>query len=127
MSRMNEIFGQAIKARELAYVPYSNFAVGAAVVDESGRIHTGCNIENAAYPEGLCAEASAISHLVMAGGREIREVLVVADAVRCTPCGGCRQKLFEFGSTDVQVHIANLNGVLESHTIGSLLPLGFKL
>ncbi len=127
MSRVAELFQAAKAARENSYSPYSNFAVGAALVDEQGRIHAGCNIENAAYPEGCCAEAIAIGHLIMAGGRKIREALVVADAALATPCGGCRQKLLEFGDVNVRVHVADLNGVRRDFTIGSLLPAGFTL
>ncbi|MEP3278557.1 MAG: cytidine deaminase [Stappiaceae bacterium] len=127
MSRVNELFEAAKSAREKSYSPYSKFAVGAALIDEQGRIHTGCNIENAAYPEGCCAEAIAIGHLVMAGGKRVREALVVADADLATPCGGCRQKLLEFGDANVRVHVADLNGVRRDFTIGSLLPAGFIL
>ena len=88
-------------ARSRAYAPYSRFRVGAAVLDAEGRIHAGCNVENAAYPQGVCAEAAALSAMVLAGGSRVRAVLVAgaaAGASWTTPCGGCRQKLREFAA-----------------------------
>lgn len=113
-------------ARERAYAPYSNFAVGAAVLDEQGRIHAGANVENAAYPQGLCAEASAIAHMVLAGGRRIEAVAVFGESPQpVTPCGGCRQKLREFASDDTLVIAADPSGLRASHTLGELLPASF--
>jgi cytidine deaminase len=116
----------ALAAREKAYAPYSKFLVGAAVLDEHGNIHAGCNVENAAYPQGVCAEASALSVMIMGGGRKAVAVLVagVADAP-VTPCGGCRQKLREFAAPDVPVWIASPQGVLLSLTLDQLLPHSF--
>jgi cytidine deaminase len=115
---------QAARAR--AYAPYSKFHVGAAVLDEQGRIHAGCNVENAAYPQGLCAEANAIAHLVMAGGRRIEAVAVagVADDP-VTPCGGCRQKLREFAADGTPVLVADATGLRARYTLGELLPASF--
>jgi cytidine deaminase len=113
-------------AREKAYAPYSKFLVGAAVLDEQGRIHAGCNVENAAYPQGVCAEAGALSAMVMAGGRKAVAVLVVGVADSpVTPCGGCRQKLREFATADTPILIANPQGVLISLTLEQLLPHSF--
>ena len=113
-------------AREQAYAPYSNFPVGAAVLDEHGRIHRGGNVENAAYPQGWCAETSAIAAMVAAGGRRILAVAVcgVADEP-ITPCGGCRQKLREFAAEDCPVLITDLATLLATHTVGELLPASF--
>jgi cytidine deaminase len=113
-------------ARALAYAPYSRFAVGAAVLDAQGRIHAGANIENAAYPQGLCAEAVALAQMVMAGGRQVRAVAVVGDApTPVTPCGGCRQKLREFSADDVPVLIADPHRLRARYTLGELLPASF--
>ncbi len=113
-------------ARAQAYAPYSRFAVGAAVLDAQGRIHAGANIENAAYPQGLCAEAVALAQMVMAGGRQVRAVAVVGDAPSpVTPCGGCRQKLREFTADDVPVLIADLHAERARYTFGQLLPASF--
>ena len=91
---MHRLVSAARAARGRAYAPYSHFAVGAALLDEQGRVHAGCNIENAAYPQGLCAEAAALAHLVTAGGKRILAAVVVGEAAQpVTPCGGCRQKL----------------------------------
>ncbi len=116
----------ACAAREKAYAPYSKFLVGAAVLDEHGQIHAGCNVENAAYPQGVCAEASALSVMIMGGGRKAVAVLVVGVADSpVTPCGGCRQKLREFAAPDVPVLIANPQGVLLKMTLDQLLPHSF--
>jgi cytidine deaminase len=116
----------ARSAREKAYAPYSKFLVGAAVLDEHGRIHAGCNVENAAYPQGVCAEAGALSAMVLAGGRKAVAVLVVGVADSpVTPCGGCRQKLREFAAPDTPILIANAQGVLLNLTLEQLLPHSF--
>jgi cytidine deaminase len=116
----------ARSAREKAYAPYSKFLVGAAVLDEHGRIHAGCNVENAAYPQGVCAEAGALSAMVLAGGRKAVAVLVVGVAESpVTPCGGCRQKLREFAAPDTPILIANVQGVLLNLTLEQLLPHSF--
>lgn len=115
----------ALAARGRAYAPYSRFAVGAAVLTDAGAMHAGCNVENAAYPEGTCAEAGAIAAMVLAGGRRIAE-LVVAGAGLCTPCGGCRQKLREFGDAATTVRIVDPAGaVLLRTTLADLLPHSF--
>lgn len=122
----NELLQAALAVRRRAYAPYSNYAVGAALRDEEGRIHVGCNVENAAYPQGLCAEASAIAALVAAGGRRITAVAVAGGRLRPSmPCGGCRQKLREFAAEDVPVHCTTEDGVQVSSTMGALLPQSF--
>ncbi len=116
------------QAQRNAYAPYSNYPVGAAVLDESGRIHAGCNVENAAYPEGVCAEAAALAAMVLAGGRQVRAVLVVGgggDGAWITPCGGCRQKLREFGAPDLPIQSANALTLGPRHTLSQLLPESF--
>ena len=113
-------------AREQAHAPYSRFKVGAALLDEQGRVHAGCNVENAAYPQGVCAEAGALSALVLAGGREVCAVLVMADASEpVTPCGGCRQKLREFAGASLPVLVANTLDEVHIFTLGELLPHSF--
>ena len=123
---MQQLVLAARAARERAYAPYSKFAVGAALLDEQGRIHAGCNIENAAYPQGQCAEASAIAHLVLAGGQRIVAAAVVGVADEAvTPCGGCRQRLREFAADDAPVWAADLHTVRQRFTLGQLLPASF--
>lgn len=123
---VQRLFDAAQAARAQAYAPYSRFLVGAALLDENGRIHPGCNVENAAYPQGVCAEGGALSAMVLAGGRRLKAVLVVgAGAALCTPCGGCRQKLREFAGDDLPVLVADPTGLRARFTLGELLPASF--
>lgn len=127
---MDRLVSAARAARERAYAPYSRFAVGAALLDERGRIHAGCNIENAAYPQGQCAEATAIGHLVLAGGTRILAAVVVGvgggqHSPPVTPCGGCRQRLREFGADDLPLWTADLQRITARFTLGQLLPASF--
>ena len=109
-----------------AHAPYSKFHVGAAVRAEDGSIHGGCNIENAAYPLGTCAEAGAISAMVAAGGKRILECVVIGPGPELiTPCGGCRQKLREFATDDLPVHLCAPDGLHRTVTLGQLLPMSF--
>ncbi|KIN73648.1 Cytidine deaminase [Sulfitobacter guttiformis KCTC 32187] len=109
-----------------AHAPYSNFKVGAALRGASGTIYRGCNVENVAYPEGTCAEAGAIAAMVAAGETSFTEGYVVAGSpLPVTPCGGCRQKLAEFGAGDVVVTMATVEGVEEAMSISALLPGAF--
>ena len=118
----------AMEAASRAHAPYSEFPVGAAIRTEDGRTYAGCNVENVAYPEGWCAETSAISHMVMDGGGVIAEVAVLGlKADLCTPCGGCRQRLAEFGTAETKVHLCNADGLVKTVTLGELLPLGFDM
>ncbi len=121
------LFEAAKAVRLRAHAPYSNFKVGAAIRTASGQVFVGCNVENVAYPEGTCAEAGAIAAMVAAGESEIAEVLVLADSPEpVTPCGGCRQKLAEFGSGNVVVTLAGPEGEKGVMTLGELLPGAFS-
>ena len=123
---MHALVQAARAARERAYAPYSKFLVGAALLDDHGRLHAGCNIENAAYPQSQCAEASAIAHLVLTGGRRILAAAVVGVAAEpVTPCGGCRQRLREFAGDEVPIWIADLQIIRAHYTLGQLLPASF--
>jgi cytidine deaminase len=125
-AKLQALLQAAHAARAQAYAPYSKFQVGAAVLDEHGRVFAGCNVENAAYPQGLCAEGLALGAMVLAGGRRARALLVVGEGpAPVTPCGGCRQKLREFGGDDTPVLIANGGGVQLHTTLGALLPHAF--
>ena len=116
----------AIAVRENAHAPYSNFKVGAAIRAASGTVYVGCNVENVAYPEGTCAEAGAIAAMVAAGETQLAEVYVVADSPDpVPPCGGCRQKLAEFGSGEVSVTMGTTAGAERRTTIADLLPGAF--
>jgi len=121
-----DLLDAARAVRENAHAPYSRFKVGAAVRAASGRIFTGCNVENAAYPEGTCAEAGAIAAMVAAGETLIIEAAVIADGTSpVSPCGGCRQRLAEFAAGDMRVTMAALSGVQEVATLAELLPGAF--
>ena len=110
---------------ELAYAPYSGFSVGAAVLGESGRIYPGCNVENAAYGVTWCAERTAIGNAVVHGERRFRAIAVIAATPKpCSPCGACRQALFEFGA-ETEVIMANLAGEVEIRSVRELLPHAF--
>ena len=125
-AQQQALWQAARAAQAMAYAPYSGFKVGAAVLDAQGRIHAGCNVENAAYPEGLCAEAAALSAMVLAGSTQARAVLVLGSGAGwITPCGGCRQKLREFCSADTPIMSANAHGLGPSHTLAQLLPESF--
>src|SRR5262245_52159113 len=116
----------ARRALANAHAPYSRFRVGACLRAASGRLYAGCNVENAAYPVGQCAEATAIGAMVAAGDRRIAEVLVTNESADlCPPCGRCRQQLAEFAGPDTPVHLCGPEGVRASTTLGQLLPMAF--
>jgi cytidine deaminase len=119
----------AAKAVRLkAYVPYSRFHVGAAIRSVEGNLHIGCNVENAAYPEGTCAEAGAIAAMIAAGDTRIAEILVIANSTApVPPCGGCRQKIAEFAGQDVVVTLCTTDGASLSMTVADLLPGVFTM
>jgi cytidine deaminase len=122
----SELKQQAVMVRERAYAPYSKFKVGAAIRAASGAIYVGCNVENAAYPEGTCAEAGAIAAMIADGETQLAEVYVVAGSVQpVAPCGGCRQKLAEFGAGTVPVTMATISGAEQQTTLADLLPGAF--
>jgi cytidine deaminase len=109
-----------------AYAPYSNFHVGAVVKGANGKLYGGCNVENAAYPVGNCAEASAIAAMVGDGETRIVEALVMGpEGDLCTPCGACRQRLREFAAPDLPIHLADPTGIKQTITLGELLPMSF--
>jgi cytidine deaminase len=125
-SALAALFAAARAAQLKAYAPYSRFNVGAAIRTPSGAIFAGCNVENAAYPQGACAEAGAISAMAMAGERRIAEILVIGDGEDLvTPCGGCRQRIREFAGPDTAIHIAGPQGVRATFTLDELLPHSF--
>ena len=121
-----KLFEKAKKVREKAHVPYSQFKVGAAFLTEDNSIVVGCNVENAAYPQSQCAEASAIGNLISQGYKKIVEIVVIGSGNKlCSPCGGCRQRLREFSKLDVPIHMCNIDGDIKTSTLGELLPDSF--
>ena len=123
---LEKMIDLARNAMGRAYAPYSNFHVGAVMLGADGGTYAGCNVENAAYPQGCCAEASAISAMVMAGETRIAEVVVMGRGEGLvTPCGGCRQRIREFADDNTPIHICGEEGLRETLTLGKLLPLSF--
>lgn len=119
----------AIKVRENAYSKYSDFKVGAALVDNVGNVHIGCNVENSAYPQGHCAETGAIAAMISSGGKSIQTIAVVGghdELVSCTPCGGCRQRINEFADDETRILVID-DGEWQAYTIADLLPHSFHL
>jgi len=126
MNTLDQLFAAAKAARDNAYAPYSGFAVGAALASAGGRIYAGANVENAAFPVGICAEAGAIAAMVVGGDREIAEILVMAASSQpILPCGACRQRMSEFAKPATLVHSAGLEGPRGSLSLADLLPYPF--
>ena len=122
-----DLFEAARDAMKFAHAPYSKFPVGAAIRADDGRIYTGANIENLSFPQGWCAEPTAIGCMVMGGGKKIVEMAVIAEKLAlCPPCGGCRQKISEFASADTKIFLCDEVGVQKTMTMNELLPLSFK-
>jgi cytidine deaminase len=121
-----KMLAAARAAMAKAYAPYSSFPVGAALLGANGKIYAGCNVENAAYPQGCCAETSAISAMIADGERRIIAALVAGQGAELiAPCGGCRQRLNEFARPDTPVHLSGPKGVERTVTLGDLLPFAF--
>ncbi len=124
---IDKMIHSAKKAYQNAYAPYSGFLVGASVMDENGNIYIGCNVENAAYPSGSCAEEQAIGSMIAAGGRKIAAILIIGRSDQLlTPCGACRQRIREFADKDTQIHICHIeHGLQKSFALDEVLPLSF--
>jgi cytidine deaminase len=126
MDSIEELFLAAAAVRQNAHAPYSRFAVGAAIRTASGMIFSAANVENAAYPVGTCAEAGAIAAMASAGERQIAEILILAESPEpVMPCGGCRQRIFEFATKDTKVHSAGPEGLRKCVAFAELLPHAF--
>ncbi len=121
------MFERAKAAQQAAYAPYSQFPVGACFLSVEGNYYDGCNVENSAYPVGHCAEVSAIGAMITAGDRAIAEIVIVGGGDLCTPCGACRQRVAEFATCDVLVHICGPEGLRRTFSVAELLPSGFVL
>jgi cytidine deaminase len=125
-----QLIDKALAAREKAYCEYSGYSVGAALIDDKGDTHLGCNVENAAYPLGNCAEAAAIAAMVQAGGKRIAHIAVAGgrtDISACTPCGGCRQRIHEFADENTVITVFDDSGEWRDYSISELLPASFHL
>ena len=127
MSDIHALFESARDAMECAYAPYSKFPVGAAIRAEDGNVYKGANIENIAFPQGWCAECTAIGAMVMGGAKKIVEIAVIAEKMPlCPPCGGCRQKIAEFADRGTRIHLCDETGVKKTMTMDELLPFSFE-
>lgn len=125
-----KLIDAAKEVRPNAHAPYSGYLVGAALLDDTGTVHTGCNVENAAFPEGTCAEANAIGSMVAAGGKRIVAIAAVGgkdELEACTPCGGCRQSILEFSDENTRIILIDDGKQIDSYSIDELLPAGFRL
>jgi cytidine deaminase len=126
MNVLDSLFACARRAQANAYAPYSGFKVGAAIHAPSGGLYGGCNVENASYPVGICAEAAAIAAMTSAGETRIRDILICADGdALTTPCGACRQRIREFADATTRIHAAGPDGVRRTFTMDELLPFAF--
>ncbi len=124
----DDLFNAARAVMAKAHAPYSGFPVGAALRSASGAVYVGCNVENASYPEGWCAETGAIAAMVAAGETAIVEIAIVAERrPLITPCGGCRQRLAEFAAPDARIHLCDASRIAETVTLGDLLPKAFTI
>ncbi len=126
----NLLIERAKDVRDRAYADYSGYYVGAALIDENGRVHVGCNVENASYPLGCCAETAAIAAMITAGGRRIVAIAVAGgrdELGACTPCGGCRQRINEFADGNTIIIVRADDGRWTDYSIAELLPDSFEL
>ena len=125
-----ELIAAATDVRDHAHAPYSGYLVGAALIDEQGRLHVGCNVENSSFPLGACAEGGAISAMVSAGGKKIKVIAAVGgreSLENCTPCGGCRQRIHEFSDDTTRIVLLDDKGQIVSYTMAEMLPESFRL
>lgn len=121
-----KLYKLAQDSREKSYVPYSGFAVGAAIESNQGHFFSGCNVENISYPVGTCAEAGAIAAMVLGGDTKIKQILILADSPELiAPCGACLQRIKEFSDDSTLVLLADMKGIQKRFTIKELLPFGF--
>lgn len=123
---LDALFAAAQTAQQRAYAPYSRFKVGAAILADDGEVYPGCNVENAAYPVGACAEAGAISAMIADGARAISAILIIGDGAELvTPCGACRQRIREFAAPETPIMIAGPDGIRARFSLAELLPASF--
>jgi len=122
----HDLFEAAREAMARCYAPYSKFPVGAAIRAEDGKVYKGANIENLAFPQGWCAECTAIGAMIMGGAKKIVEIAVIAEKLPlCPPCGGCRQKIAEFADRDTRIYLCDEVGVKKTMSMDELLPFSF--
>lgn len=122
-----DIINKLEEAMKLAHAPYSQFKVGAVIIDEKGQSHAGCNVENAAYPSGCCAEQSAVSNMIINGGKTIKNIYIKASSEQaCPPCGNCRQIISEFSDKETTIHMLDGKNQVTSCSLTEILPAHFN-
>ena len=127
MAVTDTLFAAAREAMAKCHAPYSKFPVGAAILAEDGQVYKGANIENLAFPQGWCAECTAIGAMIMGGARKIVEIAVIAEKMAlCPPCGGCRQKIAEFADKETRIYLCDETGIGKTMTMTELLPFSFE-
>lgn len=127
MNNTQKLFNLAELAAQNAYCPYSNFAVGTAILADNQQFYSGCNVENIAYPNGTCAETGAIAAMINGGGKRITEILIYANSKELiSPCGACCQRIAEFADSETKIHLADINGIQKTVLVSELLPLTFR-
>ncbi|MCX7543926.1 cytidine deaminase [Marinicella gelatinilytica] len=127
MPDLKRLIDTAKKAMEKAYAPYSNFQVGAAILDNNGQLHAGCNVENSAYPIGCCAEQAAVTAMILGGGQAIQDIVVIAKKHNpCPPCGACRQVIAEHSDHNTKIHLLTQGDGLTTFQVSELLPQAFS-
>ena len=123
---LQSLFNAALDVQAKAHAPYSDYRVGSALVAEDGNTYTGCNVENVSFPLGQCAEGNALAAMVAGGARQVKEILIASPNEHfCSPCGGCRQRIFEFASKDTLVHMATSEGEIKTLSMNEILPFAF--
>ena len=125
-----DLIDAALAVRQNAYSNYSNYRVGASLLDDRGKLYSGCNVENAAYPEGTCAEAGAIAAMIADGGKTIQTIVIAGghdELEDCTPCGGCRQRIDEFADEGTRIIVKDDDENWHSYSMEELLPSSFHL
>ena len=128
MTTVEKLLEAAQKVKEKAYAPYSHFHVGAALITDTGKIYSGCNVENTSYGLTICAERNAVFRMISDGESRIAEILVIGDTEEfLPPCGACRQVMTEFSTNDTIVYLCNRHGQWEKTTMGELMPYTFSL
>lgn len=127
-SKTQFMIEKAVSTLTFAYAPYSNFSVSACICTDTGQFFSGVNVENSSYGMTICAESSAICQMITAGHKKIERIVVLAGSAQlCSPCGACRQRIFEFSMPNTMVYLCDHTSILKKMTIHELLPLGFKL
>lgn len=128
---LSSLVESAARVRQMAYVPYSGFAVGCAILSSQGSVYTGCNVENISYPEGICAETNAIGSMVADGETLISYIVILGgpkdkEPIFCPPCGGCRQRIHEFANANTEIFYTGTSNALVSAKVSELLPVSFS-